>query len=92
MKNLSKYSSPTVAKRQLHKYYGSDVELYESSRPEKKYMINHQGRWVHFGQMGYEDYTKHKDATRRRQFRLRNYDWQFRPKWSPAHLSWFILW
>ena len=36
------------------------------NKPEKKYMIqDDNGKWIYFGQMGYADYTKHKDLNRR---------------------------
>jgi len=53
---------------------------------------NPQGKWIHFGQMGYEDYTKHKDETRRDNFRKRNAKWSKAEKYSPAWLSYWLLW
>ena len=47
---------------------------------------------VHFGQMGYEDATKHNDLNRINRFKKRNWKWQNSPKYSPAWLSWFLLW
>jgi hypothetical protein len=49
-------------------------------------------KMVHFGQMGYEDATKHHDLDRINRFRNRNRKWEFSPKYSPAYLSWFLLW
>ena len=49
-------------------------------------------RWVHFGQMCMEDYTRHKDDYRRELFKNRNRKWQDRPQSSPAYLSYFALW
>lgn len=89
---IYKYSSPEQAKKMLKKYYGN-IELYTSSRKNKKYMVlDPNGQWVHFGQMGYEDYTKHKDKIRRKNFQSRNFKWQFEPPYTPSHLSWYILW
>ena len=47
---------------------------------------------VHFGQMSYEDYTKHKDDTRRKKFRDRNHKWANAEKYTPAFLSYYLLW
>lgn len=48
--------------------------LRVSDRPEKKYQVwdAAKGRWVHFGAMGYEDYTKHRDPKRRRSYLSRS--------------------
>ena len=64
----------------------------ESSRKDKKYMVFDGRKMVHFGQMGYEDATKHHDLDRINRFRNRNRKWEFSPKYSPAYLSWFLLW
>lgn len=49
-------------------------------------------KWVHFGQMGYEDFTKHKDNIRRNNFINRHYKWNCKGRHSPAWLSYNILW
>ena len=56
--SIREFSNPFIAERKAKKYFGPDVELKVSNNPKKKYMI-------HFGQMGYEDFTKHKDEKRR---------------------------
>ena len=66
--------------------------VHESSRKDKKYMVFDGRTMVHFGQMGYEDATKHNDLNRINRFKKRNWKWQFAPKYSPAWLSWFLLW
>lgn len=77
----------------LHKFYGKDVELYESSRKDKKFMVQDpNGKWVHFGQKGYEDWHSHKDPIRRERFRNRNKKWANAEKWTPAHLAYYVLW
>jgi hypothetical protein len=77
----------------LHKYYGKDVDLYESTRKDKKFMIkNPEGKWIHFGQKGYSDWHLHKDPIRRDRFKTRNARWANAEKWTPAHLSFYILW
>lgn len=77
----------------LTKFYGKDVDLYESTRKDKKFMVqNPDGKWIHFGQKGYEDWHSHKDPLRRERFRQRNKRWAEAEKWTPAHLSWYVLW
>ena len=66
--------------------------VHESSRKDKKFMVFDGHKMIHFGQMGYEDYTKHNDEIRRTRFRNRNQRWQHSLKYSPAWLSWFLLW
>jgi hypothetical protein len=91
--NIYDYSNPRKVKQLVKRYLGKDVELYLSTRKFKKYMIqNPDGEWIHFGQYPYEDYTKHKDPQRREDFRKRNVKWAIAPKWSPAWLSWYLLW
>ena len=67
-------------------------EVHPSSRKDKKYMVFDGNKMVHFGQMGYEDYTFHGDKDRRDRFRKRNWKWQNSPRYSPAFLSWNLLW
>ena len=75
--DVEKYSDPERVLSLLKKYYGRDVEIDFSTRKDKKYMVKNPktDKWVHFGQMGYEDYTKHKDKARRDNFRDRNAEW-----------------
>jgi len=68
-------------------------KVFKSSRKDKKYMVkNPDGKMVHFGANGYADYTAHKDKERRKRFRTRNQKWSSSPKWSPAWLSYNLLW
>jgi len=63
---LLRYSNPSKVYSKLCKYLRRDVDLYVSSNKRKKYMIQRpDGKWVHFGAMGYEDFTQHKDDLRR---------------------------
>ena len=92
---LSAFTNPAEAKRKAKKYLG-DVPLFLSSREDKKYMvIAPSGKKVHFGQMGYEDFTKHKDKQRRAAYLRRaskiKGDWKT-DKYSPNNLAMNILW
>lgn len=89
LSELKKYSNPTEVKKRAH-HLGIDVEL--STRKDKKYMVFDGHRMIHFGQMGYEDYTKHKDVERLHHFRTRNWKWAHEPKYSAAWLSYHLLW
>jgi len=86
-------SNPEIVLKQLKKYYGDNVHLYLSSSKNKKYMVfDEKGRKVHFGSILYSDYTKHKDKQRRNNFRNRNIRWKDADKYTPAHLSYHLLW
>ena len=51
-----------------------------------------EGHVKHFGLMGYQDYTFHRDKVRRNNFRNRNKGWKDAPEYSPAFLSYWLLW
>jgi hypothetical protein len=91
---IYKYSNPQSVRRLVDKYYGEDVELYLSTRESKKYMIKNPEteKMIHFGQIGAEDFTKHKNINRRNMFRIRNAKWRLANKWSPAYMSYHLLW
>ncbi len=90
-------SNPAVAQRRAKQLFGPKTILYKSTRPTKKYMIlNPQtDKFVHFGQMGSEDYTYHRDQERRQRYLTRSGhikgDWKENP-YSPNNLSRNILW
>lgn len=91
---ILKYSNPSRVEELKNLYYGKDIPLALSTRKDKKYMIYNPktDKWVHFGQMGMADYTKHKDETRRDQFRSRNWKWADKDPFSPAFLAYWLLW
>jgi len=71
--------------------YNKKVE--PSTRKNKKYMImNDDHKLVHFGDLRFSDYTKHLDEDRRKKFRKRNRKWANADKYSPAYLSYHLLW
>ena len=85
--------NPKLVLKQLKKYYGDDVDLYLSSSKNKKYMVfNEDGKKVHFGDLRFSDWTKHKDKQKRNNFRNRNKRWADADIFTPAHLSYYILW
>jgi len=93
MSSIYDYSNPEEVRRMADKYLGKDVELYLSTRKNKKYMVqNPNGEWIHFGFYGMQDFTKHKDPRRRTLFRTRNHRWAVADKWTPSFLSYYLLW
>lgn len=92
--DVMKYSDPFKVVRNAQKLYGDDVLITVSSLPTKKYMIMnpHTSKWIHFGEMGMEDFTKHNDKQRRRNFKQRNRAWKHHDKYSPAYMSYYLTW
>ena len=102
--NLNDYSNYNEVLTRAKHYYGDDVILLASTRAKKKYMIfnPHTNRFVHFGGMGYLDYTKYiqlydkKDADLHRTRYLNRAlnikgDWMYNA-YSPNYLSMILLW
>jgi hypothetical protein len=90
---LLKNSNPSQVLVNAKKYGYDPSSISESKTKTKKYVIiTPEGKRVNFGQKGYEDYTKHGDEERRARFRTRNARWANAPKYSPARLSWCLLW
>lgn len=97
IEKLKLISDPNKVVDNAIKYLGNDVIIDVSNRKDKKYMVyNPQSeKWVHFGQMNYEDFTKHNDLNRRNRYlnRAMNIrgDWKD-DKYSPNNLSIHLLW
>ena len=97
MDTIYKYSNPKVVYENAKYYLGKDVILKLSDKPTKKYMIlnPNTNKWVYFGQMGYEDFTKHNDPKRRENYMRRTANirgnWKDNP-YSSNMLSRKILW
>jgi hypothetical protein len=93
-KNIELYSNPDVVFKKAKKLFGDDFELYLSSRKDKKYMIkfSKNKKFIHFGQYGFEDFTKHKNKKRRDLFQIRNKKWADSNYDSPSYLSYYLLW
>jgi hypothetical protein len=97
IKPIKKFSNPIVVNRRWKKYKDKEASaLMLSPDPEKKYMvITPDKRIVNFGQMGYEDWTKHLDPVRRKAYLSRangiKGDWRS-DKYSPNNLAINLLW
>ena len=88
---LKQYSNISRVQKRAQKLGLNPVEI--SSRKDKKYMIRDEDDHLkHFGLMGYQDYTFHRDKERRNNFRNRNKRWKDAPEYSPAWLSYWLLW
>ena len=91
-------SNPTIVKKNLKKYIPKDTpELFISNRKNKKYQILNPdtNKFVHFGSLAYEDFTKHQDKERQKNYIIRasniKGDWRS-DKFSPNNLSMYLLW
>jgi len=95
-KQIRLYSNPSEVYRRASKYLGQTAKIRLSTKKDKKYMVTTpDGKIVHFGQMGYEDFTKHKDKTRRKNYLTRSRkikgNWK-KNKYSPNNLAIKLLW
>ena len=90
------YSNPNEAQRKAFKIYGPTAILYRSRTKNKKYfIINPLGKVVNFGQMGFEDFLKHKNPIRRQNYLTRSAGMKGNWKsdgYSANNLSRNILW
>jgi len=89
-------SNPNTAQKLAFKYLNKNAILYLSNRKDKKYMVfNPKGKGIHFGNINYEDFTKHGNLLRRKNYlnRATNIkgDWKD-TKYSPNNLAIHILW
>ena len=93
--NLNNVSNIDIVKKKALKIYGtSDVE--PSTRKYKKYMIKKpDGKYIHFGDIRYEDFTHHKNKQRQDNYLKRavnmHGNW-INNIWSPNWLSILLLW
>jgi hypothetical protein len=94
---LKKYSDFDVVQQKAEEYLGNDTVVFTSPRAAKKYRIYdpNRGVWVDFGDLNYEDFTKHKDEDRRRRYLARatriHGNWRDNP-YSKNNLSLYLLW
>jgi len=92
--DIFKMSNPEEVQKKAFRILGDDAVIYRSNREHKKYAIFDplKQRYTHFGDIRYEDYTKHHDDERRKDFRRRNAKWFDYPMYSPAFLAYHLLW
>lgn len=91
---IDNYSNVDRVFNRFRRYYPKESEIKLSTRQGKKYMVldPNTDKWVHFGAMGYEDYTKHQDKTRRDKYHRRMGRFKDAYKYSPGYLSLKLLW
>jgi hypothetical protein len=96
---LYNISNPIKAQKNAINYLGKDAIIYKSSNKTKKYAIYdpENNKWVNFGsrEPPMEDYLKHKNPLRRKQYLKRALN--IKGEWhdnhySPNNLSIYILW
>jgi hypothetical protein len=79
------------------KYRGDDdAEIYLSEKKDKKFcVVAPDGKTVHFGQKGYDDFTQHQDEARRDNYLARatgiRGNWR-NNKYSANNLAINLLW
>ena len=94
---LELYSNPKIAQKKAFEYLGKSAVLKPSTKQGKKYMIYNpeEQRWIHFGQLGYKDFTFSQDEKQRKNYLNRTSNmrgnWKNNP-YSPNNLSRNILW
>lgn len=90
---IYQYSNPKIVFEKANRIF-DNVNIKISTRKNKKYMLFNpsNNKWVHFGQWGMEDYTKHKDEKRRKSFLIRNHKWANNDFYTPSFLSYYLLW
>ena len=79
----------------IRPYTKRDIFFDVSTRNNNKYMIKGdftKNKFIHFGHIKYEDFTKHNDETRRLAFMKRNSKWLNYPPNTAAFLSYILLW
>ena len=93
-KNIELWSNPKTVFKKARETYGNNVKINISTRKDKKYMIQdpETNKWIHFGQFGAEDFTRHKDITRRDNFLKRNHHWANSEPYTPSYMSYYLLW
>lgn len=93
---LSRFSNTEKVIENAKRYIPGAI-IFISTNPNKKYMVYNPvlEKMVHFGEMGYEDYTRHRDELRRRNYLARamhiNGKW-IQNKYSANNLSINLLW
>jgi len=94
---VEKVSNPTMVLQRAKELFGEDVNMGFSDDKKHKYMIYdpNENIWVHFGDIQYEDFTKHQDQARRENYLARSAnikgDWKDNP-YSPNNLARNLLW
>ena len=96
-KEVQKVSSIKQVTENAKSLYGPFGTIYLSTQKKKKFMIKNPltNKWVHFGELAYEDFTKHKDPERRARYLKRAFG--IKGKWmkdpfSANNLAIYLRW
>ena len=54
--------------RQWARKYGVQEPIVESEKKDKKLKVKHDGKWIHFGNPNYQDFTTHRDNVRQKSY------------------------
>lgn len=94
LEQIFPYSDPNIVFQRAKKLYGRDVKIEYSTRKDKKYMLYdpNKRKFFHFGQIGYQDYTKTGNEIQRLKFQMRNHRFASAPKYSASYNSYYLLW
>ena len=96
-RNIKEVSNTDEALANTKKYLGKNAALYPSEISKYKYKVfnPNTNKFVYFGSMLYEDYLKHGDEIRKKNYLLRSGNikgnWKD-DKYSKNNLSRHILW
>ena len=95
--NIKKVSNPDKALANTKKYLGKNAALFPSDKSKYKYKVfnPNNNKFVYFGSMLYEDYTKHGSEIRKNNYirRASNIKGNWKDdKYSPNNLAIHILW
>jgi len=61
---------PVQIKNRAYAYGAQDI--VNSWRRNKKYAVLYNNKWIHFGDNRYQDFTTHRDHSRRKNYRSRS--------------------
>jgi hypothetical protein len=90
---IYEYSNPKTVLKKAKKLLNNDSIILSTHKNKKYAILNPEtGQWIHFGQFGFQDYTKHKDEKRKLAFQRRNAKWKNMETYTPGFLSYHILW
>ena len=93
LNELKMYSDIEQVFKNAKHYLGDNVQLYVSTKSDKKFMVLNPdtNKFVHFGGMGYEDYTKHQDEQRKERYLKRALNIKGRWKDDPYSANWLAI-
>ncbi len=93
MEKICDVSNPEVVLKQLENIMETRlICIYLLLKTRNTWYSMNKVRKYIFGDLRYADYTKTKNKLKRDSFRNRNKKWKDADKYTPAHLSYYLLW